>query len=542
MVKKIIALLCALSALLLCFVSCNNGKKPSEEIVTSDLAEYTIVYSKDCDSSVSKKANVLAMKLKTLYGVTLNTGTDERYEASEKEILVGYTNRAESREFMSDLRSKDYGYDMVNGKLCIAGATDEQTVKAIESFMLTVLAETGDQWNLGTPNITRSEYEIDDLKINGESIKGWRVTYSTENQNPERKVAMQIRDGIADISGFAPFLSTDDSITEKVICVSVSNSGAKISASGNRIEISGRDEEALTRAAATFLGKISDAPVNDRVIDVVVEDNVPLDEYLTVMSFNLRYDLKENAGISRVDAAVAQIRDLSPDVLGVQEDSQEWYNLLDQKLTEYTSVRTILSASNNEYLTIYYKTDLFKRVKSGLLWLSDTPTEPRSKYSESLNFRGMRYVVLERLSDGAKFCFVNTHLENTTGENSKIARQKQTKVLLEQTAKIVQEYGDIPSILVGDFNAVAKEVTVHGVIRESGYQDCSTDAGVITAQGTWNPGYYNEPVNVNTDTLDFCYVSENDFFISSYKVSAQKYNKMYTSDHFPIVIQLLLMK
>ena len=481
--------------------------------------------------------------MKSLYGVTVKAEADDKVEPSEKEILVGFTNRAESRTFLSDLRSRDFGYAMVGGKLCIAGATDELTLKAIDSFTATVLAETSEKWELGTPNLTREEYEIDDLKINGESVKGWSVTYSSENRNSEKEIAELIRNRIAEISGFAPFLCTsEDHITDKVINVIVSDSDAKLSVSGNRINICGRDMTALTQAAATLVGKISGAPVNDRVIDVEINDNVQLDEQLTVMSFNLRYDLTENAGLSRVDAAVAQIRDYSPDVFGVQEDSQQWYDLLDQKLTEYTAVRHLLPASNNEYLSVYYKPDVFTKVKSGLLWLSDTPTVPRSKYSESLNTRGMNYAVLERKSDGAKFCFVNTHLENTTGDDSKIARQKQIQVLLEQTKKIVQEYGNIPSILVGDFNATVKEATVHATIRESGYNDCSTDAFSITSQGTWNPAYYGDAVDKNSDTLDFCYASENDFFICSYKVSAEKYNKMYTSDHFPIIIKLLLIK
>ena len=551
MIKKIIAFLCALVMLLICFVSCKK-EKPSVangEILTSDLSNYTIVYGRNCGSSVANRANVLAVKLNSLYGVTVKTGTDEKVEPGEKEILVGYTNRAESREFLSDVRSRDFGYATVGGKLCIAGATDELTIKAIDSFMETVLAQKSEKWELDTPNLTKSEYEIDDLKINGESIRGWSVTYPSDYRNSEKAIAELIRNKIIEKSDFVPFLCTEkDHITDKVINLSVSDSDAKISVSGNRIDLCGRDAATLAQAAATLLGKLSDASVNNGVIHVAVGDNARLDEHLTVMSFNLRYDLTENAGISRADAAVAQIRDLSPDVLGVQEDTPQWCELLDEKLTEYTAVRYRLPAGNTEYLTVYYKTNVFTKIKSGLLWLSDTPTVPNSKFSESSIVRGMNYLILERRSDGARFCFVNTHLEHTASaevaETRKIARQKQIRVLLEQTARIVGEYGDIPSVLVGDFNATIKTDTeVHAMIRESGYHDCSTHAFSITSQGTWNgDGYNGGTVNKNSDTLDFCYASENGFVICSYKVSADQYNNMYTSDHFPIVIKLLLIK
>lgn len=563
MIKKMIAFLCVLAALLLCFVSCNN-KTPGEEIVTSDLADYTIVYSKNCDSGISKKANVLALKLQSLYGVTLNTGNDEQIQASEKEILVGYTNRAESREFIADLRSEDYGYAMVGKKICIAGANDEYTTEAIDSFMTEMLAEASKKWELDTPNVTRSEYEIDDLRINGKSIKGWTVAYTSENQNSEKEIAEMIRNKIVEISDFVPFFCTDkDNITEKVINVSVSNTDAKIEVSENRIDISGRDTAALLQATITLLGKLSDAPMSHKVIRLALDNSDPLDEDLTVMSFNLRYKLdNDEGGIPRAKAAVAQIRDLSPDVLGVQEDSTTWYEFLDDELTEYTGIHTI-AAGNNEFLSVYYKTALFTKVKSGLFWLSDTPNR-RSKYSESLNDRGMNYVVLERKSDGKRFCFVNTHLENESPENpnSKIARQKQVNVLLEQTAQIVATYGNVPSIIVGDFNSTIKrDATIHEMIRGKGYVDCSTAAFSITARGTWNDAYNdfyigngiinkNAVANKNSDTLDFCYVSKDSFFISTYNVSADKYNDqaidnangLYTSDHFPIVIKFMLTK
>ena len=553
MIKKIIALFCTLIMLSLCLVSCKD-ELPKDTaagnttngavILTSELADYTIVYSKNCDAKTVRKIDVLSAKLYSLYGVAVKTSLDSKCEESEKEILVGYTNRAESLEFLSDFRSCDYGYAMVGGKLCIAGATDEYTVMAIDEFMRTMLAKTSEKWELSAPNVTKGEYTVDDLKLNGESIKGWSVSYASENKNSEKDIALLIRDKIAEVSGFAPFLCTDkDNVTDKVITVSASDCDASVAVSGNRIDICGRDTEALMQAATTLLNKLSGAAVNGSVLEATLENNPTLSQYLTVMSFNVRFDLTENAGVSRVDAAVAQIRDLSPDVFGIQEDSQQWCSLLDQKLTEYTAVRSLLQAGKDEYLTIYYKTDAFTKVKSGLLWLSDTPSTPNSKFSESSMTRAMSYVILENKTNGARFCFVNTHLEHTASsdvaEIRKVARQKQTQVLLEQTAKITADYGNIPSIMVGDFNTTAND-SIHSTIRMSGYRDCRTDALSISSQGTWNDGYYGGSVNASSDVLDFCYVSENGFYICSYKTSTDKYNNMYTSDHFPIVIKLLL--
>ena len=554
--KKIIAFLCALVMLLLCFASCNQKGDPSEQIRTSELSEYTIVYSKNCSASVARKANVLAVRLDELYGITVKTGNDEDCAVSEKEILIGYTNRAESREFLSDIRSKDYGYAMVGGKLCIAGGVDEFTTKAVDAFMSAELEKISKTLKLGTPVVTRSTYDIDDLKINGESIKGWSVMYPSENQNSEKEIAEQIRDKIVEISDFVPFLCTEkENITDKVISVSVADSDAKILVSGNKIDLCGRDAEALTQVSKTVVNKLSNAPVENKVINVEINNNEKLEQFLTVMSFNIRYNLEEG-GTPRMAAAVAQIKDLSPDVIGIQEDSKDWYQYFDTQLTEYTGLRNALAAGNNEYLSIYYKKSVFSPVDktdkniTGLLWLSDTPTVP-SKYSESLNNRGMQYAVLTRKSDGAKFCIVNTHLENDTKTgDGPTARQKQIKVLLRQTAKIVSKNGDIPSILVGDFNATKKkDGAVHTMISDGGYVDCSVEAFRTMTQGTWNESYedfytygIDNPINKNSETIDFCYASEDDFLIFSYKVSAKKYNDLYTSDHFPIVVKLMFNK
>ena len=90
MMKRMIAFLCAIVMLLLCFASCDemliedpdeSSKKTTEETgdTPGNEESYTVVYGKDCGSKVAKRANVLAEKLRTVYGVTVNAGTDDRY-------------------------------------------------------------------------------------------------------------------------------------------------------------------------------------------------------------------------------------------------------------------------------------------------------------------------------------------------------------------------------------------------------------------------------------------------------------------------------
>ena len=550
MIKKIIALICAVIMLCACLTSCKKDKETtdisSDEIFTSDLENYTVVYSSDCGKDVKTKIDEMVEKIKSLYGVKLNTVIDINQSTADKEILVGETNRPENKEFLVNMRIKDYGYAKVESKIVIAGTSEEYTLKSLEKFVETVLGQKNEKIVFSETDIVRAEYDIDDMSINGESVKGWSVVYPADYSNSEKNFAERIQQKLSEISGYYVRLGTDEeNISEKAIVVRTADKSG-ISVSGNVITLSGDGKYTLAQLCSTVTGVLTDSKAENGVIDVKITEDTPLAEFLTVMSFNLRFDLTEYAGISRADAVVKQIRDLSPSVFGVQEDTKQWCDILDSKLTEYTAVHTSKPIGNNtssqEYLTIYYRTDSFTLVESGTKYLSDTPNLP-TKFSESTIQRAMNYAVLEPTDGGEKICFINTHLEHTDSESTRVtrekARQKQTAVLIEQTKKICDKYEGIASVTVGDFNCTVRE-SVHTSMRENGYDDCRLTAFEVKSQGTWNNAYYGDPLNKNSDILDYCYVSKNDFMICSYTVSVDKYNGMYTSDHFPIVINLLL--
>ena len=547
--KKIIALICAFIMLLACLTSCKQEEEASDTssdgILTSDLEGYTVVYSDDSGKDVKTKVNEMIEKIKSMYGVQLNTAVDTKQAPADKEILVGQTNRSESEEFLVNMRVKDYGYALFGSKIVIAGTSDEYTVKALEKFIESALGEKKEKIAFSESDIARGTYDVTDMKINGESIKGWSVVYPEDYDNSERLFAEQIQKKLSEASGYYIRLCSDkESVTEKVIIIRAAEESG-ISVSGSVITLSGNGRDILARLCSTVLDAVNDSKAENGIVDVKITGDMPLAEFFTVMSFNLRFDLTEYAGVSRVDAVVAQIRDLSPSVFGVQEDTKQWCDLLDSKLTEYTAVHPSSPIGNNassqEYLTIYYRTDKFTLVESGRKYLSDTPNLP-TKFSESTIQRAMHYAVLEPTDGGERFCFVNTHLEHTDSESTRVirekARQKQVAVLIEQTEKICEKYEGIASVTVGDFNCTARE-TVHTSMLENGYEDCRLSAFKVESQGTWNDAYYGDPLNKNSDILDYCYVSKNDFEICSYTVSVDKYNEMYTSDHFPIVIKLL---
>ena len=547
--KRIIAFICVFVMLLVCFTSCTENEPEttddsSNKLLTSDIGSYTVVYADSCGESVKTKVNELIAKIQSLYGVKLDKANDTTKDATDKEILVGQTNRSESGEFLVNMRVNDYGYALSGRKIVVSGTSDENTVKALEKFIADALNEKKDQIAFSESNVVRGTYDVEDLKINGESIKGWSVVYPYGYSNSEKHFAEQIQKKLSEISGYYVRLCCEtENVTEKAIVIKTAATSG-ISVSGNVITLAGSGKDDLQRLCSTVIGVLNDAKSENGVIDVKLTSAMALNEFLTVMSFNVRFDLTENAGVSRIDAVVAQIRDLSPDVLGVQEDTAEWRALLDPKLTEYTAVHSTQPIGNDpssqENLTIFYRTDKFTLIESGTKWLGPVSGAP-SKFSESTIIRAMNYAVLERISDGEKICFVNTHLEHNDGEHNSaqaVARQKQAAVLIEQTQKICAKYDGISSVTVGDFNCNTSDA-VHKTMRDNGYDDCRLSAADVKSQGTWNDGYYGGSIDKNSSILDYCYVSKNDFSVCSYAVSIDKYNNMYTSDHFAIIVKLL---
>ena len=270
-----------------------------------------------------------------------------------------------------------------------------------------------------------------------------------------------------------------------------------------------------------------------------------LEKALRIMTFNLRYNLEENQGVARVDAVVAEINAYAPDVLGVQEDTPEWASYLDQKLEAYSVERgdpTMLK-DIDERVSLYYQTEKFYKIDSGSKWLSDTP-DVRSRFPESGSRRKVNYVILERKSDGARFCYANTHLENggvgtPIYEERETARIKQIKVLLHIMDEIRMQYHAIPTVITGDFN-ITSDSKVYSSVLEHGYWDTRLVADTTTDHWTFNHGYADESQFGKVSAiLDFCFVSQDDFHVIKYQVPTEKYLEMYPSDHFPIVVDAL---
>ncbi|MBR2907199.1 MAG: hypothetical protein IKC26_04060 [Clostridia bacterium] len=97
----------------------------------------TVVYNPDVGVDYIAKFIIgLQSGLGEAIGVAVPTDTDLLPAEDEKlEILVGSTNRPETRTFQKFLKPNEYGYGVVGNKLVIAGWGDYTTAMAIEAFL-----------------------------------------------------------------------------------------------------------------------------------------------------------------------------------------------------------------------------------------------------------------------------------------------------------------------------------------------------------------------------------------------------------------------
>ena len=532
-------------------------REPEDVITASELAGYKFISAEDCGSELGKAFVALHESFNKIAGVATEKSDDfyregvPELEMKECEILIGGTNRPESKKFLSGLRSDDYGYALIGKKLAIAGRTEANTVKAIEAFEENVLSRfekngaagtfmsSGDNYTFG------AEYSVDSVDLCGTDIGKWTVVYPKKDTMGEAVAAERTRDIIASHCGFTVDVIRDDMAPadlENVISVGITaftsdaladglkkaGSGATSSAfigyDGKTVLVGGKDSASLLAAVDSLGKELSDAAARDgRSVTLTLDAEKTYDvadTMLTAMSFN---NLVSSKSAERTERVTEMVLKYMPDTIGFQETSSDWMNSLIAKLKGvYAWVGEGRNGgSSGEYNPIFYNKSKFELKESGTHWMSDTP-DVASKFPESTYNRIYTYALLERKSDGKKIMIVNTHLDH----KSEPARVKQIKVLLE----FIEKYRDYPIVLSGDFNTTPSS-NVYSTVTKSFMKD-SADVAMQAKRASTFTNY-----GKSDKTLDYLFVNPAKMSVAEYSVCNEKINGDYPSDHHPVLIK-----
>ncbi len=165
---RILSLILALLMLAIPLVSCNKDEEEnpdddetavdSLELVTKGVSNFVIVRDYKASKAVVDNVNALVESYDTFLNAEVEVREcfsdmeEEEDVVQENEILIGATNRPETAEVTNGMRSGDYCIKIINGKLVIAGGSDEATASAIVRFMGGFVSAQGDKNSVAAKN------------------------------------------------------------------------------------------------------------------------------------------------------------------------------------------------------------------------------------------------------------------------------------------------------------------------------------------------------------------------------------------------------
>ena len=251
---------------------------------------------------------------------------------------------------------------------------------------------------------------------------------------------------------------------------------------------------------------------------------------VTMMSCNVRcltpLDLGKKSWFYRADLLMDDIESAAPGIIGFQEATSWQYHYLVDCLPGYDSVITYRDNSiASEGCPIFYNTSLYTLVDKGSFWLSETPDEMSKDWGAAC-YRICSYVILKDNASGKEFVVFNTHLDHVSDE----ARINGIQVVLDKIAA----FGSLPSVIMGDFNAVEGSKTYESVT--SNFLDARYET-----ENTVDSYTYQSWGNLEkAKRLDYFMISKTGFTVNRYTVLPALHDGVYASDHCPIVLNITL--
>ena len=568
--KRLLLLLLVICQLLTLLIGCSNKKE--EETSEADafaltldlLKSYVIVVDRNGGEELKNVAASLQKTLEQKTGVKpvvkddyVVAGSDV-YCESEYEILLGNADRAESRDFYTGVRTKDHGYALVGKKLLILGHSSELVNKSAVRFQSDVLRTASDGaaqlLKAGDVQLIAGNYLFDGMTVNGVDISKYRIVYPDIFPLGEREFATYLQEWIASKTGYViPCVSDFTAAAEYEIQIGdtsrvtdaarsqrdaggFGNGYGYVGINGNGLWVSGKNREGIYHALNQLLSLTAEA---DQCLKLEIASPVLYEIHsfsVSAMSYNVYYDLNEKQ--RNPDDVIKSIKEKSPDVFGLNESGADWLAKMDAAMSDlYTCVkgRALENTADSSYNAIYYKKDKFELVESGTRWFSPTPDRV-SKYPEAKHYKGMTYAILKDKATGAKFMYLNVHLDGSNEAAAHSALKEVRKKSAEVIKAFLADYTEYPIIMGGDFNEGTSSAVVTGFSQNGRFRYCGTEAKDKTILNTTD-------VNATFDALgtavfDYLFVTGDCISVQKYEQWDNKTNGKYPSDHLPVYAEL----
>ena len=264
---------------------------------------------------------------------------------------------------------------------------------------------------------------------------------------------------------------------------------------------------------------------------------------IRVMSYNIRQGVAEDGNHNwdiRKPATIAMIKDLKPDVFGMQEAFKFQLDYIAENCPEYAIVGVGRDdgKEGGEHMSVAYNTKTVELLDWGTYWLSETPEVP-SKGWDAACKRTATWTLLREKKSGKKFFFVNTHLDHV----GVVARKEGLALLYRRISEMNPD--GAPMVLTGDFNVLPNDkglVDINRIMSSARFSAKKADT-----KGSFNGwGEYGESkaAPVLGRKVRECLPIDYIYFTgykkcSVFKVVDNSYvNIPYISDHYPVYADL----
>ncbi len=538
MKRKITAFI--LAVLMLSCVGCaksENGEATEEntdvstEAVTETLEEplcliegsktlYPMVRADETSGAVIELYKTVMKKMKEGGCTTYSGGTDwvkpGTDMSGEKELLIGYTCRDESLEVLNSLSYNDYAITVLNNKIVVAAHNEAKLQEAVQ-FMLESLmsfetvdgvtsayltgtcTKRGDGYGVCGKDGSLSDYCIvyqTQSKIAKDSAeklqKALNKAYGVEI---EIKSEIQKKDGKEIVLG-----NVARDICRKFESKLDYNTAVAAAADGD-ILIMGSTPTTTSIILDSFISE----NVNKYYSNTfnLPEDYMELNTLYTysqdparadgtdirVMSFNILCELWDSAATlpGRDTANYAVIKYYAPDVVGLQEVSDNWYTIWDNLFgDEYAFTDRKNGQGKTNFSTLAYNTNTLTMLDHGVKVFSQ---------GNDARLRLATWAYFEVKATGKRFIAMSTHWDLGKNEQYQLTHAKEmAKLCLE----LEDKYG-CAIVTTGDYNSNEESAPYQNFINLTEYKEAKYAAKVVV-----NFGSSTHSLGSSVGTSSFC--------------------------------------
>ena len=287
-----------------------------------------------------------------------------------------------------------------------------------------------------------------------------------------------------------------------------------------------------------------------------------LNSSISVLSYNIEMKRSDDGWAGRTLSKVVEtITAANPDVVALQEDTDDWYEEESGSFWNKTYTNHLEGLENagyastnfsgdDERLNIFWKADKFSlETKGGYAYknLANTVAAPDgADMSRDTQGRRFSYAVLED-NAGKKILVVNTHLhyrkdstdESSTPENDAV-RQYEARILRKWLDDMAAEYPN--QIVVGDMNNTPTTATISEYTNGDEGFTSAMDGALIVADKDATLVSSSTYVDRNKYIFDYVLyrnVEAREYTVIENKIDEVNGVKRYPSDHLPVYAKFL---